>query len=37
MSSLAQILNSDGNVTEKVLSNAPDRVKDFYAVPKVLD
>ena len=28
---------TDGNVTEKVLANAPDRVKDFYAVPKVLD
>ena len=28
---------TDGNVTEKVLANAPDRVKNFYAVPKVLD
>jgi aspartyl-tRNA(Asn)/glutamyl-tRNA(Gln) amidotransferase subunit C len=28
---------TDGNVTQKVLANAPDRVKDFYAVPKVLD
>ena len=28
---------TDGNVTEKVLANAPDRVKDFYAVPKVVD
>ena len=28
---------TDGNVTEKVLANAPDRVKDFYAVPKVVE
>ncbi len=28
---------TDGGVTEKVLANAPDRVKDFYAVPKVVD
>ena len=28
---------TDGNVTEKVLANAPDRVKKFYAVPKVVD
>jgi len=28
---------TDGDVTEKVLANAPDRVKDFYAVPKVVD
>ena len=28
---------TDGNVTQKVLANAPDQVKDFYAVPKVLD
>lgn len=28
---------TDGNVPEKVLANAPDRVKDFYAVPKVVD
>ena len=30
-------LVSDGNFTEKVLANAPDRVREFYAVPKVLD
>ncbi len=28
---------SDGNVSEKVLANAPDRVGNFYAVPKVLE
>ena len=28
---------TDGNVTQKVLANAPDRVKNFYTVPKVLD
>ena len=44
MTSVAEMLTpqrpdqvTDGNVTEKVLANAPDRVKDFYAVPKVLD
>lgn len=28
---------TDGNVTEKVLAGAPDRMKNFYAVPKVVD
>ena len=28
---------TDGNVLEKVLTNAPDRVGDFYAVPKVIE
>ena len=28
---------TDGNVAEKVLSNAPDRAKDFFAVPKVIE
>jgi aspartyl-tRNA(Asn)/glutamyl-tRNA(Gln) amidotransferase subunit C len=28
---------TDGNVTEKVLANAPDRQGDFYAVPKVVE
>ncbi|MBT5515957.1 MAG: Asp-tRNA(Asn)/Glu-tRNA(Gln) amidotransferase subunit GatC, partial [Rhodospirillaceae bacterium] len=28
---------TDGNVAEKVLSNAPDRAKDFFAVPKVVE
>ena len=44
MTSVAEMLTpqrpdqvTDGNVTEKVLANAPDRVKDFYAVPNVLD
>ena len=44
MTSVAEMLTpqrpdqvTDGKVTEKVLANAPDRVKDFYAVPKVLD
>ena len=44
MTSVAEMLTpqrpdqvTDGNVTEKVLANAPDRVKNFYAVPKVLD
>ncbi len=30
-------LVTDGNFTEKVLANAPDRVREFYAVPKVVD
>ncbi len=28
---------TDSNITEKVLANAPDREKDFYAVPKVVE
>ncbi|UTW52799.1 Asp-tRNA(Asn)/Glu-tRNA(Gln) amidotransferase subunit GatC [bacterium SCSIO 12827] len=28
---------TDGGDPEKVLSNAPDRVGDFYTVPKVVD
>ena len=28
---------TDGGVLEKVLTNAPDRVGDFYAVPKVVE
>ena len=28
---------SDGGYPDKVLKNAPDRVQDFYAVPKVVD
>ncbi|MAY68316.1 MAG: Asp-tRNA(Asn)/Glu-tRNA(Gln) amidotransferase GatCAB subunit C [Rhodospirillaceae bacterium] len=28
---------TDGGDPEKVLSNAPDRVGDFYAVPKVVE
>ena len=28
---------TDGNVAEKVLSNAPDRAKDFFAVPNVVE
>ena len=28
---------TDGDVMEKVLTNAPDRVGDFYAVPKVVE
>jgi aspartyl-tRNA(Asn)/glutamyl-tRNA(Gln) amidotransferase subunit C len=28
---------TDGNQTEAVLSNAPDRAGDFYAVPKVVE
>ena len=28
---------TDGDVLEKVLTNAPDRVGDFYAVPKVVE
>ena len=28
---------TDGNVSEKVLFNAPDREGDFYAVPKVVE
>ena len=27
----------DGDVLDKVLTNAPDRVGDFYAVPKVVE
>ena len=28
---------SDGGVPEKVLANAPERVRGFYAVPKVVE
>lgn len=28
---------TDGGVQEKVLSNAPERVRGFYAVPKVVE
>ena len=28
---------TDGDVTEKVLANSPDREGDFYAVPKVVE
>ena len=28
---------TDGNAAEKVLANTPDRVKNFFAVPKVVD
>jgi aspartyl-tRNA(Asn)/glutamyl-tRNA(Gln) amidotransferase subunit C len=28
---------TDGGYPEKVLANAPDRVGDFYAVPKVVE
>ena len=28
---------TDGGDPEKVLSNAPDRVGDFYTVPKVVE
>ena len=28
---------TDGNASEKVLANAPDREGDFYAVPKVVE
>lgn len=28
---------SDGDVPEKVLTNAPDREGDFYTVPKVVE
>ena len=28
---------TDGDVSEKVLANAPDRVQDFFAVPKVVE
>jgi len=28
---------TDGNVTEQVLANAPDREGDFYTVPKVVE
>lgn len=28
---------SDGGYPDKVLKNAPDRVQDFYAVPKVVE
>jgi aspartyl-tRNA(Asn)/glutamyl-tRNA(Gln) amidotransferase subunit C len=28
---------SDGGDAERVLSNAPERASDFYAVPKVVE
>lgn len=28
---------TDGGIPEKVLANAPDRVDDFFAVPKVVE
>jgi len=28
---------TDGNCSERVLANAPDRVNGFYAVPKVVE
>jgi aspartyl-tRNA(Asn)/glutamyl-tRNA(Gln) amidotransferase subunit C len=28
---------TDGGYPEKILSNAPDRIGDFYAVPKVVE
>ena len=28
---------NDGNIPEKVLANAPERVQDFFAVPKVVE
>lgn len=28
---------TDGNCREAVLSNAPERIADFYAVPKVVE
>lgn len=28
---------NDGDCADKVLSNAPDRVDDFYTVPKVVE
>jgi aspartyl-tRNA(Asn)/glutamyl-tRNA(Gln) amidotransferase subunit C len=32
----ADVVN-DGNIAEKVLANAPERVQDFFAVPKVVE
>jgi aspartyl-tRNA(Asn)/glutamyl-tRNA(Gln) amidotransferase subunit C len=32
----ADVVN-DGNIPDKVLANAPERVQDFYAVPKVIE
>ena len=28
---------NDGNQAEKILSNAPERIADFFAVPKVVE
>jgi aspartyl-tRNA(Asn)/glutamyl-tRNA(Gln) amidotransferase subunit C len=28
---------TDGGYTEQILSNAPERIGDFYAVPKVVE
>jgi aspartyl-tRNA(Asn)/glutamyl-tRNA(Gln) amidotransferase subunit C len=28
---------NDGGIVEQVLTNAPDRAGDFYAVPKVVE
>ena len=32
----ADVVN-DGDIAEKVLANAPERVQDFFAVPKVVE
>jgi aspartyl-tRNA(Asn)/glutamyl-tRNA(Gln) amidotransferase subunit C len=32
----ADVVN-DGSIPEKVLANAPERVRDFFAVPKVVE
>ncbi len=28
---------TDGDIAEKILANAPDRVGEFFAVPKVVE
>ena len=28
---------TDGDAPDRVLTNAPDRVQDFFAVPKVVE
>lgn len=30
-------LCADGNIAEQILANAPDRIGDFFAVPKVVE
>jgi aspartyl-tRNA(Asn)/glutamyl-tRNA(Gln) amidotransferase subunit C len=28
---------TDGNIAEEILANAPDRIGNFFAVPKVVE
>jgi aspartyl-tRNA(Asn)/glutamyl-tRNA(Gln) amidotransferase subunit C len=34
---LREDMVTDGNIPERILANAPDRVGDFFTVPKVVE